>query len=313
MLLTCAPEPERVEKRGAAFAPPEGKLLYLSHQHVYRQEEQAVFVNQAAPYPAGVVFYTSLLLNLSTDLIDSRELSSLLPWLEQREHLMPVLLLSIDRTQFQPICEGRFDDNIAELAGILKKMQRPVYLSVGIEVNNPMYRNDPEEYKAAYRCFVDKLTAHAVDNVSFLWYVIGMKPGYLGLDPMAWYPGDEYVNWLATSIYKFEKEHFLEKALFTGSDHERLLEIAHKRDLPLMIVESSAVSVKKNFALSGTELWEFWYAPFFELLRNHPRIRAFSHLNHDWEDSELKNRWLDKMAGDRFLRMAENGYTIIEH
>ncbi len=292
----------KVDKRGADLAPPDGKLLYLAHQHTYQQDQEKIFSALPTAGPEGLVLYSSLLLDLSTNLTDSRELAGILPFFQAREGLKPVLLMYVDKTQYQPLCEGRFDENIAKLAGFLRQLNRPVYLSVGVEVNNPLYENDPEQYKAAYRCFVDKLTAQQVDNVSFLWYVTSMKPGYQGLDPEAWYPGDEYVNWLATSLYKFQEDHFVEKPLFTGSGLDHLLQFSEERELPVMIVESSATSVKKNFALSGAELWGYWYEPFFALILNHGNIKAFSHLNNGWEGPVVRERWLEKIGHNRILK-----------
>lgn len=310
-LFSCATS--QVAKKGADNIPPKGKQLYFSHQHTFQKEQTHLFNKDTKiPSSAGLVINTSLLGTLSTKIVGSYEIESLNTLFDQYPNFSPVFLLSIDRTQLMPLCTQKFDENIAKLSQFFKSLNRPVYLTIGVEVNNPLYQIEPEKYKAAYRCIVDKFANQNVQNVAYVWYVNGLNPSYQEKDVMEWYPGNEYVNWLGTSVYKFEKEHFIETPLFTAGNYDRLFEIAEQEDLPVMIVESSAVSLKKHVMLGGSATWDIWYQPFFEMLKKQPRIKAFSHLNHNVEDAFLKEKWLSLTKESTYILGDEDWYKKLK-
>jgi hypothetical protein len=301
-VAACSSNSQRL---GNDYYPPKRQLLYFSHQSGFENDTQQLFPKvEKANAPAGLVIHTSLSLRLSDELTSGYELASLTSLFEEYPNTIPVFLFSIDRTQLVPLCEGEYEDRLQRLAAYFESLQRPIYLTVGWEVNNPLYKISPEPYVAAYRCFVDRLTALGVDNVSYIWYINGMSPTYENRDIADWYPGDAYVNWIGTSLYKWKAEHYTEKAVFNAPNYERLFEFATSKKLPVVILESSATAIKKNFlatdnsiadSISTTPnrtLWELYYAPFFQFIDSHPSIRAFTHVYNEWNDPVLTQQWM---------------------
>ena len=289
------------DKRGKSWQPEDGKVIVLAHQHTLVSDEVNLYAGKIdGNKPVGLVLHTALNLKLSQQWFGAWDLEELDRFFETRDYLLPVLMLSIDRTQFNAVCEGKFDESIQRLSAFISSLDRPAYLAIGYEVNNPLFQISPESGKQAFRCMVDKIQAAGTNNLSYVWYINGMNPSYQNFDLMEWYPGDAYVNWIGTSIYKLTPAHYSEDATFSSPNYQRLLEIADEKDLPIMILESSTYAVEKNLALSGQALWESWYVPFFDFVKN-KRVKAFAHLNHKWEDSIIKSRYLEEIEDGNYL------------
>ncbi len=290
------------DKLQPTFEPPDGKTLYLSHQHSLDQDEKHLFSQSGHDGPAGLVILTSVLMDMSTKLVEGRVLEDIYPVFAENQDVSPVFVMMFDKTLYSRLCKGEFDDRVERMANLIKKLDRPVYLTIGFEVNHPVYRNEPDFYIEAYRCYVDKLRAHDVPNVSFVWHVIGMEPGYQSWDPGEWYPGDEYVNWLGTSVTQFLDAHFVTKIQFQGPNFNRLFDIADQHDLPIMILESSSRGVQRNFEYREEVLWDFWYKPFFEMVKDNKRIKAVSHMSQEWlMDDYTWDRWKEEIDDNRYL------------
>ena len=43
----------------------------------------------------------------------------------------------------------------------------------------------------------------------------------------------------------------------------------------------------------GAESWERWYAPYFELIRSQPGIKAFCYINRNWASFSMWSDWGD--------------------
>ncbi len=293
------------QKMGINLKPKKGNILYLAHQYSFEDDLVHLFPNISnTNTSAGLVINTSLSLKLSDPLMGSFELSSLDTLFNQYPYLMPVFLCYLDPTQLQPISEGIFDSTLQQFAQYLKKLQRPVYLTIGVEVNSPVYRMEAALYQAAYRYVVEQMQQQGVNNVAYIWYVNGMNPSYLNKDILEWYPGDEYVNWIGTSLYKLTAEHYVERAIFTTSNHERIVAIAKQKKLPLMVVESSAIAVKKN--LNQAQLWTSYYEPFFDFIQGNNQVQAFAHLYKDWQDDILTKKWLERLTNSKLIYSNES-------
>ncbi len=301
----------RHEKLGAEFIPQGRQVLYFGHQYTYQNDLDSLFTdNLSGKKPFGIVLYTSLNLNLSSKDLGVSTLLDLDTFFEMNPSLIPVMIMQIDKVHYNDLCSGIFDDILESLALFINNLDRPVYLCLGTEVNNPLYRNDPEDFKSAYRCAVDKLHVHS-DKIAYVWYLTSMQTVGQESDLLKWYPGDQYVNWIGTSLFKFIPEHFVDKTLFEKSDLEQILKISRLKDLPVMIVESSAVSVINNLDLKGESLWDMWYRPYFSIINDHKEIKAFSHLNHHWSDTIVRNRWQEQIKSNRIV-LGENQYQLTD-
>jgi hypothetical protein len=57
-----------------------------------------------------------------------------------------------------------------------------------------------------------------------------------------------------------------------------------------MIGESTPMGVGVN---DGQQSWDKWFAPYFQLIRDNPGIKAFCYINWDWSKYPQWNDWGD--------------------
>ncbi len=291
-----------------SFAPSDGLKMYLCDQYGYLVQKEEIFSSgEQIPGPSGLIINTSVFLDISVKFIDGKSVEDLMPFFREHPNLLPVLMVNIDKSLYVRLWTGEFDDRIKRLAEFIQSMDRPIYIAVGVDVNHPVYANEPNDYTKSYRYFVDELCTHEVPTATFIWPLVGMSPGYQGKDPMEWYPGDQYVNWLGTSMHKITEAHYAVKVQFDKPNFDRLLEIARAQDLPIMVLESSPASVIKNFGYSGDDLWSFWYDPFFDFVEKNTEVKAISHLFPDDIplDTVILKKWKEQISQDRYLFAGE--------
>ncbi len=317
------------KKLGASFYPPPGKVLHIAGQ---TGEDFADYVDAVTEngtrcgLPAGVAFYTSLYrtgfktphANRPGD--THQDLTSVL---KHYKNLAPQISIWADEEELARINSGEQDEHIRKFAELLSSYKRPIFLRFAGECDDGRYK-DPEAYKKAYRYVVDSFVKHGVTNVSYIWQSIALKPTYQNRDPLDWYPGDAYVNWIGISFYQIDEEGY-----YPDHNRARILEIAREKDLPIMIVEASAIRwTPRQKQLTGQAYWDYWYKPFFEFIENNPEVKGFSIANADWDsqkqfehmkwgDCRLKadplvlNNWRQKMHDNRYLHSYQNLYPLL--
>ena len=211
------------------------------------------------------------------------------------------------------LLNGEHDDKIRHLAKLFSYVEGEVFLRIGYEFDgvwNTGYENT-DQYKAAWRRIVDVLRASRADNVVFVWQasaspiddIIERKHE----DISAWYPGDDYVDWVGLSWFSRGDE---EQRVDTGYDAptpgalaEEVLALARERGKPVMIAESApqgydlAALTRRNITpildgpsgegaveMSADMLWDAWFTPFFEFItQNDDVIDAVAYINVDWD------------------------------
>ena len=334
LLLTCTLDAQMFasefnKRYGENFYPPPGKILHMAGQ---TREGFADYVEHVTEdgkqcdLPAGVAFYSSLYrtgfktphANLPGD--DHQDLSNVL---SRYEHLIPQISIWADEQELVQIALGQQDENIEKVAKLLISYQRPIYLRFAGECDDGRYK-DPEAYKKAYRHVVDLFVAHGVKNVSYVWQSIGLKPTFQDRDPLDWYPGDAYVNWIGISFYQIDKEGY-----YPDHNRDRVLEIAREKKLPIMIVESSAIrKTAGQKKLTGQAYWNYWYKPYFEFIERNSEVRGFSIIDTNWdsqqqfkrfdwgdarleEDPVVLEHWRNQLQDPRYLHSQENLYELL--
>jgi len=124
-----------------------------------------------------------------------------------------------DRFSLSEILAGKWDKYIDSWADEAKAFGRPMFVAWGLEMNGtwfpwsgvffgggkeiaPKTYAGPEYYKKAYRYVVDRVRARGANNI--LWVFHANNYGF-PLDAwngiVSYYPGDDYVDWLAVSAY----------------------------------------------------------------------------------------------------------------
>ena len=215
------------------------------------------------------------------------------------------------------ISQGEFDAEIDHLANFAKTVPGQVYLRVGYEFDGVWNsgQENPEKYVSAYRHIVDRLRQSGVSNVNFVWQasasIIDDIIEKRREDIALWYPGDDYVDWVALSW-------FLNPDLLPSVDSDytpassraladEVTALARKHGKPVLIAEASpqGIDINENFKanitpildgpsgkgktdLSDDEIWSLYYAPLFAWMDdNKDVVRALAYINVDWDSQPM--------------------------
>jgi beta-mannanase len=129
------------------------------------------------------------------------------PWLEKfSEDDFPEIAPLAQRNShgLASVAKGHYDSYIKEWALDAKKVDYPIYLRWGHEMNDP-YRypwgpqnNDPEEYIAAFKHVKDVFDVVGAKNVIWVW-----SPHLTYGKFNEYYPGTDYVDMVATGALNY--------------------------------------------------------------------------------------------------------------
>lgn len=312
---------------GRAFRPPRGSVLHgagQTREDFVHYVEKVSEDGRSAPRPATMACYTNLEgqgLSAPFALAAGDPHQDLSFLLRTYEDTAPQIAVYLHFLQLKEIADGRHDGRIAALAQTLKAISRPLYLRIGYEFDNPSNAFEPAKYVAAYRRIVEKLHGAGLRDVSYVWHSWALQPTFQNRDPLEWYPGDRYVNWIGVSIFQISG-----KTPFKGSNRDRMVEIARSKRLPVMICEASPVRFSpEQKAMTGEAYWKYWFEPFFEFIRKNPEVEAFSMIHVDWDavsltrkfgwgdcrmtaDPEILVRWRREMSDERYLHRRRDLY-----
>jgi hypothetical protein len=205
---------------------------------------------------------------------------------------------------------GVYDDVIRGFSTWAKTTSCPIYLRIGYEFDGTHNELEPSEYVTAYRRFVDITREEGVNNVAFVWHSYAAPP-YKGYALGSWYPGDDYVDWVAVSLFG----HMYGPD--PGADANAVFDFAKAHNKPVMVAESSPV-----YGIFDGDLhsWDTWFVNYFSLAYQ-KNIKAISFINADWnryswvaplewQDARLQNNetvaeaWFMETAKDRYLKQS---------
>ena len=215
------------------------------------------------------------------------------------------------------IINGEYDAEIDHLAAFTKTVSGQVFLRIGYEFDGTWNtgHDDVELYRKAFRHIVDRMRAEGVENVLFTWQagasivddIIEQRREDISL----WYPGDEYVDWIALSWFTRPDELPVVGADYVPATSRELsdevVDFARARGKPVMIAEASpqGFDIKRGFEanitpildgpsgegrieLTAEEIWDAWYAPLFEWMTdNRDTVRSLAYINADWDSQAM--------------------------
>jgi len=176
----------------------------------------------------------------------------------------------------------------AKAAGI------PIFLRYASEMNGAwvVWHGDPALYIEKFRLVHDIMEREA-PNVAMVW-----SPGDVPMYSIdAYYPGDEYVDWVGVSMYTspYENGDPAQGSMLATSPVERLdyLYKTYADRKPLMISET-AVSHRAN--MTGESFAEYGLMNLQRLYEvmpaKYPRLKAITYFNVNLEMRESKNNYL---------------------
>ena len=168
--------------------------------------------------------------------------------------------------------EGEFNSVIRQFSSWVKTIDRPLYLRIGYEFDGDHNQMEPVEYVAAYQRIVDIIRGEGVDNVAFVWQSYA-APTYKAYPLSAWYPGDDYVDWVGISLFG----HMYSSELSQEADAVFDFARAHKK--PVMVAEASPIN---GIAKDDNKAWDTWFVNFLSLTYR-KNVKAISYINANWK------------------------------
>jgi hypothetical protein len=317
-LLACFCLPQALAHDGAKFEPADGKLLHGAGQcdgiekfiastgnysaalassvgsdalHPFLTKRYySLYERESQKQAAGVISFAQMLAN---------KLDPLSAWLAtEADGLMPEISVSFALYAGvwpdQLISAGALDVEIRALAQVLKAFGAPCFVRLGFEPNTLAY-NAFAAYRDSYRHIVDLFREEQVENVAWIWCA-GPANGVqmAQVDPAQgawWYPGDAYVDWVGIDV--FTRSNFDQSQGHNSYwSFWSMLELADAWKKPVILSETSALfmdgtdwGIKDPSPAAAAYYWSEWFQPFFDTLDQHPRIKAWSYVNWNWEDT----------------------------
>jgi hypothetical protein len=196
----------------------------------------------------------------------------------------------------QKFIDGKFDKELVKWARNARDFEDPLIVEFGLEMNGDWFPwsgvhngKNPERFKRSYIHIIEIFRDVGADNVTFMYHVnYGSAPEEKWNTMSAYYPGDEYIDWIGMSIYGAQRpsdEWFDISEVFDKSYSELS---AVSKNKPLAIIEFGATDHPKK---------PEWIKNFFKLISSekYNRIKAISYWHSVWEneDNSISNLRLD--------------------
>lgn len=243
------------------------------------------------------------------------------------ETIPSIRMLPYDRciqTDYEPyklkrFLSGEYDEELREWAREAKEIPAPLLVSFGLEMNgfwfpwnlrhnggletegygDPELYDGHERFRDTYRRIIDIFREEGVENITWVYHVNCTWPGDEGnpeSDPNAYYPGDDYIDWIGISCYGSQNpknDFWWDMSLTFDNVYQQ-------------ITESETIGEKKPIALMEYGVTEDprkseWMRTFFEDVVNgtYPRLKALAWWNSEFcaEYNEAEERgcrsWTD--------------------
>ena len=291
-----------------SFAPPSGKTLLLVGQD---RNTIVLYVGATGNTPGGTMFYASIQevkgLNGPNEYGSGpQDGEALLQYYPNSVIQVGLYMVGgLDRT-----IAGKYNAHLRTLAKWIKKANRPVYLRLGYEFDNPSNHYDPGQYKEAFRYVVNFLRKEGVRNAAYVWH------SYCGIEKsgwqwMDWYPGDDYVDWFGVSMFTTQQIPMASDFLGLAREHRK----------PFMIAESTPWGV---YTIRGKM---DWFNHIFRFI-NQQNIEAFCYIDSDWDimpmfqgqhigdarveaNADIQNLWLNEINQPRYLKASPDLFRLL--
>ena len=269
--------------------PEEGKILFFAGQDLGAVGGLDNYTEGYVDFfgiPAGITSYTSVKHLEALDTLNNggagdQFAGAYLNDPDFANASIAIGLYMVD--QLDEINSGKLDGNIKQLGEWIKKTNRPVFLRIGYEFEGEWNHYPPKPYIKAYRRIVTQLQEQGVNNFVSVWQSTGYEEQRDNL--LRWYPGDEYVDWMAYSYFNHKPDE-------AGIEIRRL---AREKEKPVMMAEVTPRGM--DILLDdGETIWNKWFVPFIAHVdKNSDVIKAVAYINQRWDDQPM---WKGQGWGD---------------
>ncbi|CAL2083837.1 T9SS type A sorting domain-containing protein [Tenacibaculum sp. 190524A05c] len=210
---------------------------------------------------------------------------------------------------------GGWDANIKRFAKFAKDHSDiAIYLRLGFEFDGAWNRYNSDQFKRAWRRFVDVMRAEEVTNVAYVWQACASPVDDL-IDRRReniedFWPGDDYVDWLGYSWFLVPDRVYENNGYQAATQRQladEIVNLARRKNKPVKLSETSpqgydvSSGTKCNIGfIDGTantgcqnkspnQIWNEWYTPMFEYVyANKDVIRAVDYINVNWDEDTSK-------------------------
>lgn len=334
-------------RRLAKFEPADGRVILFVGQELESIGGTNLYTDgyfDHYPAPGGFTQYTDFLAGYNAFGFSYKGLSGLTTfndWGDGPENMSVTvagkklknscLAIGLDISQGHDsiTAAGGHDDLILKLGNWLKELgTRPVFLRIGYEFDGTDWNHYRKEfYVPAWKRIRTSLDKMGVKNVAYVWQSKGAGANKTAMD--LFYPGDEYVDWVAYSFF-----------IPADSSHP-MLQFAKEHNKPLFIAESSPVFLDSNNICKPLDLskqghaelaWQDWFMPYFRTVKNNPTIiKAIHYINSPWKtrpmwknnayfknidaritkNDSLKKWWLQETSQEKYLKASDTLFNYL--
>ncbi|RMG85016.1 MAG: hypothetical protein D6712_10185 [Chloroflexi bacterium] len=306
MLIAAGVQGQEEGEGRARFEPPSGQVLFIIGQDLGAigglADYSEGYTDAVSQVAGGVTTYTGI-----TDLGGLKTIANwgsgdvsaqLIVDAPIYENSALAIGLWLGGENLAAIAEGQYDAQIDELGVWIAEQDRPVYVRIGYEFDGPWNAHEPELYVQVFQRIVDRFNTLGVPNYATVWQSATAGYTYENYDWLAWYPGDEYVDWFGLSYFEPEIDTL-----------NAFLNLAREHSKPVMVAESTPRGYN-TASMPADEVWEAWYAPFFTFIHdNLDVIKAVAYINVNWDEQPM---WRNQGWGDTRVQNSEELLALWE-
>jgi beta-mannanase len=226
----------------------------------------------------------------------------------------------LDRFSLEAIVAGKWDAYIDSWTAQAKTFGRPIFVSWGPEMNGTWFPwsgyfygggkelskgvyAGPDLYKKAYRYIVDRVRATGAKNIIWVYHVQAYSyPLDVWNELKEYYPGDDYVDWLAMSAYgkQFRPNRWVSASDAMTYAYDDLCSINSNK--PIMLAEWGV----GEFPKSGDKAQ--WITEAFQIMKTRfPRLKAAVFWSERWENDDGSYSNLRVTSSPRALEAYRRG------
>ena len=238
----------RPQQTGPKFAPADGDVYIGVSTDIGRLDTFDKTAGIGA-HPAIYDQWTTPDGPMAPTLANSRE----------KPDMAPMVSWNLDLTD-AAVTDGSKDAYIKAQADAVHAYGKPVFIRLDWEMNANWYPDwnepgvSPSQYIASWQHVYEIFQQEGAANAAFVWCpTLWNGPG--GLSPSAWYPGDQYVDWIGVDAYP---QSAVESFILTGAgglDDQEAFAARHAK--PMMVAEWAPALPQPDTAAAIDLLFDF--------------------------------------------------------
>ncbi len=236
----------------------------------------------------------------------------------------------------QSIIDGKFDKELTQWALDAKRTNIPLMVELGTEANgdwfpwsgilnggnetdnykDPEIPDGPERFRDAYKHIIDLFNNLDVNNITWVFHMVPSEDAE-NIDPSEtwnsiknYYPGDDYIDWVGTSIYG---------SIIPGEEWKSFTDVLNNTytelssvssDKPIAILEFGVIDNPKSGNKSE------WIQSALQTIESesYPRIKAISYWNEKWEDGNVIDLTVNssREVADTFRNLISSSFFLTD-